>query len=477
MRNNRRKGRAGRGTQPRTDTPTATTISALIEKPNIWSDWLANCSIGPLSWVQMAALLMRDTQPETIVDRVAPMLERIRQGIEDRIREWAQDAPDEPEVLITFGGYRELFLDELYENYCDFLKTLGGNVDLEWLRDRLIASGAGVESLVWFLLNGIAYAQLEGQLDGDRVAEDARWLAELDFYEPAHTPGDEVVLRELYENFRETFARAAPAPDDLFASPFHESPIDDTEDPYIERLAVIEKRQPRHAPREYVPTSDTDDLPQDAWRRAMRANAWSRALDLAKVPGPGWQRQIAFLLRDVSLDEVALRTERTLLDMADITDRNAIEDAAAREHEPKAIKFGLWYKWWREHFRHWNDPLRSELEGLCRSEDAGLIADWLPRLDGAVFANFLITCAQARVIDARLGFGPHDKRLLTSELFDFDTEMPLVTGGLHSVTLELWERFRKRNGVEDYDGDLALNFRIDGASPFAKDQPGSDVRL
>ena len=477
MKNNRRKGRAGRGTQRRTNTPAATTISALIEKPNIWSDWLANCYIGPLSWVQMAALLMRDTRPETIVDRIAPMLERIRQAIEDRVRELAEDAPSEPEYLITFGGYRGLFLDELYENYRDFLETLDANVDLEWLRDRLIASGAGVESLVWFLLNGIAYAQLEGQLDEDHVAPDARWLAELEFYEPAHTPGDEIVLRELYEKFRETFARAAPAPDDLLAPPFHESPIDDTEDPYIERLAVIEKRQARQAAREYVPTSNPVDLPQDAWRCAMRTNAWSRALDLARVPVFGWQRQIAFLLRDISLDEVALRTERALLDMADITERNAIEDAAASGHKPKAIKFNLWYKWWREHFRHWNDPLRTELERLCRSDDAGFIADWLPRLDGAIFANFLITCTQARVFDARLGFGPRDKRLLTSELFDFDTEMPLVTGGLHSVTLELWERFRKRNGVEDYDGDLALNFGIDGASPFAKDQPGSVVRL
>ena len=61
MKNNRRKA-SNRVKQP-------DTISALIEKQNIWSEWSAGCWIGPLSWVQMAALLMRDTQPEMIVNR------------------------------------------------------------------------------------------------------------------------------------------------------------------------------------------------------------------------------------------------------------------------------------------------------------------------------------------------------------------------------------------------------------------------
>lgn len=345
------------------------------------------------------------------------------------------------------------------------------------VRDRLIDSAAGAQSFIWFLLNGIAVAQIEEELEEDRIAPDARWLPMLDFYEPAYLAGDEVVLREFYETFRESFARAAPLPDKPSPSRSLESPIADSEDPYIERLAAIEARQARQAAREHVPPTDPIDLPENAWRRAMRANAWSRALDLARVPMFGWQRQIAFLLRDVSLDEVALRIERALLDMADITDRNAIEDAVARGRGPRDIGFGLWFKWWPEHFRHWNDPLRAELEQLCRAEDAGFVGDWLPRFDGAVFADFLIQCAHARVVDNQVALGPRDERLLAADLFVIDPDRPLSADGLHEMTLRLFDRFCELNGIADYDGHLALDFEIDRASPLASDQPGAGARL
>lgn len=126
MKNNRRKARE-RVTPPQT-------ISALIDRTSIWSDWCASRWIGPLSWVQMAALLMRDTQPETIVDRLAPLLEDTRRTIEEKCHDWAKDAPAEPEFLITYEDYREHFQDELLGRYRGFLETLGGNPDLECLR-------------------------------------------------------------------------------------------------------------------------------------------------------------------------------------------------------------------------------------------------------------------------------------------------------------------------------------------------------
>ena len=469
MKNNRRKA-SNRDRQPET-------ISALIEKQNIWSEWFAGRWIGPLSWVQMAALLMRDTRPEIIIDRLAPLLDRTRQEVEGKYRKWAMDAPAEPQFLITYGNYREHFQDELYNHYRGFLRTLEGNSDLEWLRDRLIASAAGAQSFVWFLLNGIAVAWFENELDQSRIAPDARWLAELDFYEPAYLEGDETVLRDFYETFRKRFARAAPLLYKPPTSRWLQSPIADSEDPYIERLAEIEARQIRQASRQYVYPSDPVDLPEDAWQHAMRANAWDRALNLAKIPMFGWQRQVAFMLRDVSLDEVALRTERALLDMADLTDRNAIEDAAARRRSPGDVGFGLWFKWWREHFRHWNDPLRTELERLCRSDDAGFVGDWLPRFDGAVFADFLITCSHARVIDNRYGVGRRNEQLLASEQFTAVTDGPLFADGLHVMTIRLWERYCERNGIADHGGSMTLDFEVDGASVLARDQPGAEARL
>ena len=125
MKNNRRKAR--------NHAAPAQTISALIEKPNIWSDWFASRWIGPLSWVQMAALLMRDTRPEQIVDRLAPLLDRTREKVEANCRRWASEGPDERRIELTYASYREHFLDALYDDFERFLKTLEGNRDLEWL--------------------------------------------------------------------------------------------------------------------------------------------------------------------------------------------------------------------------------------------------------------------------------------------------------------------------------------------------------
>lgn len=471
MKNNRRKSRSA-AQPPR--------ISTQIERPNIWSDWLANTYIDPLSWVQMAALLMRDAKPETIIESLAPFLDRTRRAIEDKCREWARGAPEEPEFLITYEDYREHFQDELLEGYRDFLKTLEGNADLEWLRDRLIDNGVGSQSFIWFLLNGIAMASdelFEMALDEDRFAPDARWLADMDFDHPSMMPGDEAVIRRFYEEFRETFPRAAPLPKSPRVSILRASPIEDGDDPYIARLAALEARQARQAAREYVPTNDPVDLPEEAWRQAMRSNAWNHALDLTEVPMFSWKRQVAFMLRDVSLDEVTRRINGILREMADATAARTIEDAGKRGRKPGDIEFGHWFKWWREQFRHWNDPLRAGLEKLCRPADAGLLADTLRQFEGAIFAEFLIACVQAHVIDNPERFGDDEVDLLMAGLSIEEPKYALPMTGLYSVTLEIWKRFSECHGDGSFYESIELDFEVDASSPLAKDQPGREARL
>lgn len=472
---------AGRACSPRggdsSGGAATLSVSALIKEANIWSDWLPSSRIGPLSWVQMAGMLMRATKPERIIDTLAPTLVRTRSTTEAKCRRLAKGASDKPVFLMTYEGYREQFQDELLEHFAKFLESIDGNTDLEWLRDRLNKSGAGAQSFVWFLLNGIATAQLNDSLDENKVKREARWLANIDFYEPAMMSGDEVVLQEFYEAFRETFPRAAP----LLARPLPsrslESPIYDSEDPYIERLAAIEQCQKRQANLVNSAASTPIDLPEDAWCRAMRSNPWERALDLARVPMFHRQRQLAFLLRDVSLDEVVLRAERALLEMADTTARNAIDEATADGKKVGDVRFGLWFKWWREHFRHWNDPVRTEIEQLCRSEDAGFVSDWLPRFESAVFANFLIVCARAYALENRLGVGPKNERILVSELFDLDTDKPLVVSDLYTITVKLWGRFCSEHGISDNCGHLVLDFEVDENALLSSEQPHAVIRV
>lgn len=460
----------------RKDDPVMFKVSSLIEDANVWSDWLPASWIGPLSWVQMAALFPRNTSPETILEHLASLLEETKDAVEERLVKWAADAADDKAVLITYEGYRELFHDHLLEHYRSFLSALGGSEDLEWLRDRLIRSAAGAQSFVWFLLNGIATAQIEDKLDIDAISRKSRWLAELDFYEPAMLAGDEVVLQTFYTAFQVSFAGAAPLPDRPLPSSSPDDPITDSEEPYFSRLAAIERRQTRQRSCAYEFASKSIDLSSDIWCGSKQQNAWDHALDLAKVPQFGWQRQLAFMLRDVSLDEVVLRTERTLIEMADVTSRNVIEDVSAKGLQPHDVRFGVWFKWWREHFRHWHDPLRTQFEQLYVSQDAAFVADWMPRFESAVFANFLVQCCHGRVYENRFGIGERDERLSACELFAVDGVRPSYALDLHIITLRLWERFCNQNEIADYGGEMVFDFEVDGRVLLASEQPRRGIR-
>ncbi|RJY06940.1 hypothetical protein [Aurantiacibacter aquimixticola] len=105
------------------------------------------------------------------------------------------------------------------------------------------------------------------------------------------------------------------------------------------------------------------------------------------------------------------------------------------------------------------------------------MAHWLPRFDGAVFANFLIQSAHARVIDARLGIGSRDERLLASQLFNVESETSLSANGLYAMTLRFWERFCECHGIDDHGGHIILDFGVDGGFVLSSDQPGSETRL
>ena len=72
-------------------------LSELLEKPNIWSDWMSNKSIGPLAWPRLAALLLRRQTPEGIIDLLAPAIQLAREKVETDILEYAQSAPEEVE--------------------------------------------------------------------------------------------------------------------------------------------------------------------------------------------------------------------------------------------------------------------------------------------------------------------------------------------------------------------------------------------
>ncbi len=207
------------------------------------------------------------------------------------------------------------------------------------------------------------------------------------------------------------------------------------------------------------------DLPETAWYDAMCGNPWNAALDLARVPKVDWQRQIAFMLRDVPLPEVAVHVEAALLVMAELTTASAIAHAGDGDKPRSEAAFSAWFKWWQEHFRHWDDPLRTALEPLCRPADAQTVAALLRHFQPAVFVDFLIRCSHAHTIIERIA----GQGRAHSELFDFVSDAPLKVMGLEDMTGRLWRRFCRSRGIEDLPMDPVPDFGVNWHAPFVPD--------
>lgn len=237
-----------------------------------------------------------------------------------------------------------------------------------------------------------------------------------------------------------------------------EPDVDASPSPPPARTRVRNGRSEAHRPLAY-------NLPETAWYDTMCGNSWNVALDLARIPKVDWQRQIAFMLRDVPLPEVAVRIEAALLEMAELTAASAIANARDRDEPHGEPAFSDWFEWWLEHFRHWDDPLRSALEPLCRSADAQTVAALLRHFQPAVFADFLIRCSHAHTIVERIAGqgGAH------SDLFDFISDAPLKVMGLQDMTGRLWRRFCRSRGIADLTMDPVPDFGVNWHAPFVPD--------
>ncbi|MEO0461797.1 MAG: hypothetical protein AAF127_01610 [Pseudomonadota bacterium] len=160
--------------------------------------------------------------------------------------------------------------------------------------------------------------------------------------------------------------------------------------------------------------------------------------------------------------------DKVLLEMADTPARAVIEQTQARDRESAEIRFGEWFVWWRENFRHWTDPLRTEFNHFCVTDDAAFVGDWLSRFEPAVFADFLIRVVHAHVIERALGFRRGDEPKLITVLFGLDAYQPNKAMGLEEMTQELWRRFADQHLIETDHSELWCNFEVDCNVPIAQ---------
>lgn len=448
-------------------------LSSIFDQPNVWSDWHASEYIGPLSWVRMAALLMRNVSPETVINALAPALRAMRDEMEAEIIRSSAHPPEDVRYTVDVDGYRSLFEDSVPKAFAAFITRLEGDADAMWLRERIEQDSVWEESFLWFFLNGIAYASANDQLDLDMVKDEARWLAELEFFENPYIPADQFLIRHFYGQLHARHDFVAP-PSEEFR--FQSRPIDpfhNWQDDWVTRRRNVEDRWERELNRAHAPLDGELDWPEDACLRSRHINPWERALDIARIPPFDWRRQVALMLRDVPLDALIPELDAALITMADKTARIVVERAQNRGQAIEAITFFDWFNWWRENFRHWNDPLRGALNEFCSTGDASFVGDWLNRFNSAVFADFLIQSAHGHIIDRELGFGSKDAPKLDTELFSIDKDEPINPICIVAMTWRVWGRFRGEHDVQYDPAQAWCDFDVDLNVPLERRQPNS----
>lgn len=147
----------------------------MLSLPNCWSDWLPIDETGPLSWAHFSALLLRRLPPEHMIETLAPILEKARLHVEQKLECSIQYSPLSEDWPIGYARYRAAFLDR-----CD--------------PDVRIALA---------LLGGIAHKCRNDNATGSRISEDCRWLAELDWECPLEYSALECLIEDLYDEFRD----------------------------------------------------------------------------------------------------------------------------------------------------------------------------------------------------------------------------------------------------------------------------------
>lgn len=472
MRKPKKSSGPGRGRSPRgggsSGGATTLSVSSLIKEPNIWSDWQPALEISPLSWPRTVGLLMREVEPEAVINALAPPLAAIRETLELEIADCA--AEDQSKVLVMFKGFYDAFEDELPKTLKAFFNDLEANADVDWLRGSF-AKHIGFEaSFMWFLLNGLAYASCYSDFDMSKVNSDARWLAELEFYEPARMGADVFVARHFYEGVIERFPFAKPLPFEDGAQPYREDPLH-LHDDWLTRRRRLDKLFARDMDRVHRTSGDAGVLPADLWIQDRTYNEWASAIETARVPAFDWRRQVAFMLRSVPLETAMIAIEKAILEMEAQTAKAVLALAEDRGAQPSEIKYGQWFTWWREHWQHWDNPMFAALRKMCVEPDAVMVADWLTRVDPIVFANFLVETAHGFVINEVFTSGGSADTKVATELFQIDEFRPTETMDLIRLTFKLWERFSGKHSIVSDHSELWCDFNVEFNTPMIAQQP------
>jgi hypothetical protein len=143
-------------------------------------------------------------------------------------------------------------------------------------------------------------------------------------------------------------------------------------------------------------------IPHDALVRMLSDNIWTPNIRLKEDGLISWRHYAAAAMRDVHVQTVAGMLTTVIERMEILTWKRLIATFEERRTEA-AFQFQDWYAVWREHFDHWDDPVRQIIAGLCYTPDGLDFAKRLHAADGQVLLDFALEACLSWSMMQRMG--------------------------------------------------------------------------
>ncbi len=136
-------------------------------------------------------------------------------------------------------------------------------------------------------------------------------------------------------------------------------------------------------------------IPHDALLRLLANNSWTPNMRLREDGLISWRHYAAAAMRDVHIARVAEILANVIEKMEILTWNRLIAEFEEQPPTSEPFAFNDWYAVWREHFDHWDDPVRQLIAGVGQTPDGRNFGERLHAADGQVLLDFVLEACLA----------------------------------------------------------------------------------
>jgi hypothetical protein len=136
-------------------------------------------------------------------------------------------------------------------------------------------------------------------------------------------------------------------------------------------------------------------LPHDALVQMLANNSWTPSRWLSEDGLISWRHYAAAAMRHVPVQSFASLLSDAIERMEVLTWQRLIAELETHPRTYAPFAFQHWYKVWRDHFDHWDDPVRQIVAGHCCTPDSLDFASRLHAADGQILLDFALEACLA----------------------------------------------------------------------------------